>query len=144
MKVEIKRNGKTVQQLVTEAVIVIPISQSSRKIRFKEWVMTFQDFFVELAQDKELTLADRRVLEYLLGVMDLDNYVSVPQNEIAKKLGISERTVRRAIEKLRRKGILLKRKVGRFNAYMLNPEVAWKGSIKRYKEKLIEFNPGKR
>ena len=139
-RVEIKKDEKTVQQFVTEAVIVIPLSQRG-KLNWKRWFMGFQDFFVKLAQDEELTLSDRRVFDYLLGVMDLDNYVSVPQSEIARRLGISERTVRRAIEKLKKKNILLVRKVGRYNAYMLNPEVAWKGSIKRYKNKLIEFNP---
>ena len=139
-RVEIKKDEKTVQQFVTEAVIVIPLSQRG-KLNWKRWFMGFQDFFAQLAKDRELTLADRRVFDYLLSVMDLDNYVSVPQDEIAKKLGLSVRTVQRAIEKLKKKNILLVRKVGRYNAYLLNPEAVWKGSIKRYKNKLIEFNP---
>jgi len=101
--------------------------------------MGFQDFFIRIAEDRELTLADRRVFDYLLGIMDLDNYVSVPQTEIARRLGVSVRTVQRAIEKLQKKNILIVKRVGKYNAYMLNPEAVWKGKIRDYKSKLIEF-----
>ena len=139
-KVEIKKDEKTVQQFVTEAVIVIPLSQRG-KLNWKRWFMGFQDFFARIAMDPELNNTDRRVFDYLLSVMDMDNYVSVPQKEIARKLGVSDRAVRKSLSKLKKKNILLVRKVGRYNAYLLNPEAVWKGSIKRYKNKLIEFNP---
>jgi biotin operon repressor len=130
--------GEIVNTYRTNAVIIIPLTRKG-KLNWKRWFMGFQDFFAAIAKDKELTLSDRRVFEYLLSIMDLDNYVSIPQDEIAKELGISVRTVQRAIEKLRRKNILLVRKVGKHNAYFLNPEAVWKGRIKSYKDKVLEF-----
>ena len=132
------QTGEITVDMQTEAVIVIPVRRKG-KLNWKRWFMGFQDFFAQIAKDNELTLADRRVFDYLLSVMDFDNYVSVPQDEIAKELGISDRTVRRAINKLRKKNILLVKRIGRHNAYMLNPEAVWKGRVNDYKSKVVEF-----
>lgn len=130
--------GEIVEEYSTDAVIVIPVRRKHLP-SCRRWFMGFQGFFLKIAKDRELTLSDRRVFDYLLSVMDFDNYVSVPQNEIARELGISTKTVRRAIEKLKKKNILIVKRVGRYNAYMLNPEAVWKGKIKSYKDKILEF-----
>ncbi len=129
--------GEVIRSYETDAVIVIPIKQ--KRLNHKRWIMGDQNFFYQLAQDKELNITDRRVLDYLISVMDFENYVSVPQDEIANKLGVSVRSVRRSIAKLKKKGILRTRRVGKHNAYMLNPEAIYKGKIKKLDNKILEF-----
>ena len=131
--------GEILQEYQTNAVFVIPVGGSKGKFNWKRWFMGFQDFFAQIAMDSELNNTDRRVFDYLLSIMDFDNYVSIPQKEIAQRLKVSDRAVRKSLMKLRKKNILLVKRIGRFNAYMLNPEAVWKGKVKDYKSKIIEF-----
>lgn len=129
--------GEVVKTYETDAVLVIPIRR--RRLNHKRWIMGDQAFFYKLAKDEELTLTDMRVLSYLISVMDFENYVAVPQKEIASNLRVTERAVRKSISKLKRKGIIKTKKVGRFNAYMLNPEAVFKGKIEKLDRRILEF-----
>lgn len=67
------------------------------------------------------------VLHYLVGNIGRHNAVIVPQTTVAKALGISDRTVMRAIADLEAGQWLQVVKIGagRENAYVLNDRVAW-------------------
>ena len=133
------KTGEVVKTIETETFIIIHSNSNSRLIKRKRWVMTDQLFFRKLATDKDLNITDRRVLDYLISIMDFDNYVSVPQSTIADTLGVSLRSVRRSIKKLKDKGIIRIIKIGKLNAYMLNPEAVYKGKIRDLNDKVIEF-----
>ena len=52
------------------------------------WYMQSQEALVSLAQDREITGECYRVLFILLAELDFENYIYIPQTEIAQKLGM--------------------------------------------------------
>lgn len=80
------------------------------------------------------------VLHYLVGNIGRHNAVIVPQTTIAKALGISDRTVIRAVADLEAGQWLQVVKIGagRENAYVLNDRVAW--ADKRENLRLSRFS----
>jgi DNA-binding MarR family transcriptional regulator len=97
------------------------------------WFMIFQDMLVEMAKDREMTGETCRVLFYLLGKMDFENYVRVTQGDAAAALGLQKTNVSRAVKTLCDKGILLKGpKAGRSATYRLNSAYGWKGKVKNF------------
>jgi DNA-binding MarR family transcriptional regulator len=81
---------------------------------------------ITLAQDKDITGGCYRVLFILLGQLDFENYIYVPQKEIAEKLDMDPAQVSRSIKLLVQKGILLHSPCG----YRLNANYDWKGKVR--------------
>lgn len=102
------------------------------KVKIKErWFMGFQEAFISLAKDKEIKGNDRRVLDYLFGQLNFENYIALMQKEIGESLGIKRPHVSASIKILVRKKIILKGpKLGCSHSYRLNHFYAWKGSVK--------------
>ena len=99
------------------------------------WVMNSQQALELLAMDKELTGENYRVLLLLLSRLDFENWIQVTQSEITQKLQMKKQNVSRAISLLEQKGIILRGpKVGRSNAFRLNPYFGWKGKVKNLDE----------
>ena len=95
------------------------------------WFMAFQEAFIHLAKDREITGEIRRVLDYFFGKLDFENYIHVAQTEIAEALDLQKSHVSRAVKVLCDKQIILKGpKTGRIITYRLNPEYGWKGKVK--------------
>jgi DNA-binding MarR family transcriptional regulator len=95
------------------------------------WVMTFQDAFVRLAADKTIKQEQMRVLLYLIGRLDFENWIHVPQVEISEKLDIAAPNVSRAIAALTAKGLLSRGpKLGRVATLRLSLNVGWKGRVR--------------
>jgi hypothetical protein len=95
----------------------------------RRFVMTNQDALLMMAKDKELTLEPKNVLLYLCGRLDFDNYIQVPQTEIADALEMKKSAVSRAVKLLVAKGILIRGpKVGHSYAFRLNPNYGYKGN----------------
>ena len=93
--------------------------------------MAFQEAFIHLAKDREITGEIRRVLDYFFGKLDFENYIHVAQTEIAEALDLQKSHVSRAVKVLCDKQIILKGpKTGRIITYRLNPEYGWKGKVK--------------
>jgi hypothetical protein len=94
------------------------------------YFMGFQEMFIGLAADKDLTLEPKNVFLYLLGKLDFENYIFVPQTQIAKELGMQRSHVSEAINLLASKGILLEGpKVNRSRTFRLNHTYGWKGKL---------------
>ena len=106
------------------------------RIKIKEgWVMTFQDGLAALAADKDLWGRPRAVLDYLMSKLNFENFISVPQGDIAKALKIHQPHVSAALKILVAKGVLeLGPKHGKSSSYKLNPFYGWRGSVKNLKE----------
>lgn len=95
------------------------------------WVMNSQEALTELAKDKDLKWETHRVLLYLLGRLDFENWILVRTQEIVNALEIKQPNVSRAITLLEKKGILVRgEKLGRSYAFRLNPHYGWKGKVK--------------
>lgn len=97
--------------------------------------MAFQDSFIEIAKDEEITGETLRVLMYLYGLLDFENYIQQSQKEVAEGLGMRKEHVSRAMKVLTSKHIVLEGpKVGRSRCYRLNPNYGWKGKVKSLQE----------
>ena len=84
-----------------------------------------QGAFQLIAADRELTLEPKNVLLYLFSRLDFDNFIQVPQFEIAEALKMDKAKVSKAIKILVEKGILIRGpKVGHSYAFRLNPNWA--------------------
>jgi hypothetical protein len=110
--------------------LVPAITLVRRSWKGEGYFMGFQEMFIGLAADKELTLEPSKVFLYLLGKLDFDNYIYVPQIEIARALNMKPSAVSRAISLLASKGILLEGpKVNRSRTFRLNHTYGWKGKL---------------
>jgi DNA-binding transcriptional ArsR family regulator len=95
------------------------------------WVMTFQDAFIRLAADRTIKGEQLRVLLYLIGKLDFENWIHVPQAEIADVLEMRASNVSRSIAALTAKGLLTRGpKLGRVVTLRLSLNVGWKGRVR--------------
>ena len=83
-----------------------------------------------MAFDKEISRQEpTRVFWYLVKRLDFENYIRVPQVEIAEALEMQKSHVSRAIKLLESKGVLLRGpKVGQSYSWRLNPNCGFKGN----------------
>lgn len=107
-----------------------------QRARIKEgWVMTFQDGLVKLAQDRSLTQQQWRVLAFLMGKLDFENFIHLPQTAIAEALEMHKTHVSTAISELVKKHILVRGpKVGRVGTLRLSSTLGWKGRVRSLQE----------
>jgi DNA-binding transcriptional ArsR family regulator len=95
------------------------------------WVMNNQEAAILLAKDKDIKGETHRVLWFIIGVLDFENWVQISITEIAKEVKMHRPDVSKAMKVLEDKGIILRGpKLGRSFAFMLNPEFGWKGKVK--------------
>ncbi len=101
----------------------------------KGWVMNSQEAMVILAKDKDIKGETHRVLWFIGGILDFENWVQLSVTEIAEELELKRPNVSRAIKLLEEKEIIIRGpKVGRSYAFMLNPDFGWKGKVKNLDE----------
>ena len=102
------------------------------------WVMNSQEGMRILAKDKDIKAETHRVLWFIGGILDFENWVHISITEIAQELDMQRSSVSRAIKLLEKKEIILRGpKVGRSHTFMLNPYFGWKGKVKnleKYRE----------
>ncbi len=101
----------------------------------KGWVMNSQEALEIVAKDKDIKGETYRVLFFICARLDFENWVQISITEIAKELGMHQPDVSKAMKVLEQKEIILRGpKVGRFYAFMLNPEFGWKGKVKNLED----------
>ncbi len=95
----------------------------------KRWFIMAQDALLMLATDDELTGKSLKVLLYLLARLDFENFIQVPQVEIANELKLHKQDVSKYVALLERKGILTRGpKLARSSSFRLNPNFGYKGN----------------
>jgi hypothetical protein len=105
---------------------VILVRKSWKGERF---FVGFQEAFAYIAKEKIGSEA-KDVFLFLLSRLDFENYIFVPQVEIAKELEMQRANVSRAISVLVERGILLEGpKVNRSRTFRLNHTYGWKGKL---------------
>ena len=101
----------------------------------ERWFMAFQDTFIEIAKDPDMTGETMKVLMYLFGKLDFENFIQQSQQDIAKALGMQKQNISRAIRVLVSKQIIFEGpRVGRSKCFRLNPNYGWKGKVKTLQE----------
>lgn len=126
---------KTINTQTGEIIDGIPVYVAP-KVRWKEgWFMGFQEAFIALAEDKDLTGETYKVFMYMLGHLGFENYIAIPQVQIAKDIGMHKEHVSRAIKVLLTKRIIVEGpKLGRTKTYRLNSEYGWRGTVRNLAE----------
>lgn len=98
------------------------------KYRSGGFFVAMQEGFVYLAQ-LGLPQEQMRVLMYLFGNLDFENYIRVSQAEISEKLGMKKPNVSKAIKALVERGIIHRGpKVGTSWTYILDTSFGFKGT----------------
>lgn len=96
------------------------------------FVQVFQRAMIEIAR-LNLRGESRRILEYLLGILKLDNWVRLSQADIARDLGMKPSAVARALRQLMDHDIIEKgTPIGRNQVYRLCEHVGYLGRLDRY------------
>lgn len=109
-----------------------------------KWVATFQSGMEWLSQQESMTGEQWRVFAYLISRLDYDNYLRVPQVEVAEHLHMQKPHVSRAIKGLIDLDVILPGPMaGRYKTYRLNPRIAHRGA-KNYRGTIIEYDELKR
>lgn len=129
--------GEVIRSYQTDAIMIIPIRR--KRIKNKRWGMTNLDELERLATDEELTLLDYRLLFLLMSSVDMDNYVFLSQGDLAKKLKVTERAIRKSLTRLKNKGVLKIQKTGRCNVYLFNPEFFFRGRLDEYEDRIHRY-----
>ena len=126
-----KSNFRTIDMATGELIEGIPVYVAPKVHLEEGWFMGFQEAFLELAKDKDMTGEVTRVLLYLFANLGFENYIVLPQRQIAEALKMRKENVSRAIKTLTAKGIIIEGpKLGRTKAYRLNNKYGWKGKAK--------------
>ena len=101
------------------------------KVKWHEdWLMVMQEALETLAKDRTFTLEMWRVWSFMVGKLGFENWIILPQKEIADSLNMDKGNVSRAIKNLLKKKIILRGpKIGRTSAYKLNSKYGWKGKL---------------
>lgn len=103
------------------------------------WVATFQEGLAWMAK-QEMTGEQWRVFAYLVSRLDFDNFLKVPQKDIAEELKMNVKNVSRAIRGLKELDIIsVGPMAGHSKTYRLNPRIAHRGA-KNYQETIIQYD----
>ena len=104
------------------------------------WVATFQEGLAWMAKQENMTGEQWRVFAYLVSRLDFDNYLKVPQKDIAAELKMNVKNVSRAIRGLKELDIIsVGPMAGHSKTYRLNPRIAHRGA-KNYQETIIQYD----
>jgi hypothetical protein len=131
----------TGKKLNPDDFTVLLVPKTKKKLKEKDWMMFYQAGLAKLAKDKELRGAPRSVLDYLMSMMDFENFIGVDQTRIANELAMEKASVSKAIKLLLEKKILEKGpKFGRMNSYKLNDFYAWRGTVEsKHQSKILSM-----
>lgn len=114
-----------------EVVEGIPVWVGGKAKIHSGWFMTFQEALEELAKDKDLKGEHWRVFSYLMSQLDFENFIQIPQKQIAETLDMNKAKVSLAVKTLVDKKIIIRGpKVGHSSCFRLNPHYGWKGKVK--------------
>ena len=130
-----KRYTQIDQETGEEIGSFVAIIRPKQKSFFGRHMTFNQDMFLHIAN--RLNHEQTRVLMVLFYRLDFENYICIPQSEIAQELGIQQPHVSRALKGLLTEEIITPGpKVGQIKSYKLNPHYGWKGSVTNHNKAL--------
>lgn len=138
------KTGKKQRHVVIDAdtdEVVPTLIYHRKKWKGEHFFMGFQDVFADIAK-KRLGSEATDVFLLILGKVDYNNMLLMPQTEIARQLGMKKQNVCRAITTLIDAGVLKvdPRFASKYRRrLLLNREVAWKGKLKHLGEQERDY-----
>jgi len=124
LSIGIEEEGKY-RGLDVNSTTIISVSTG----KMPDSVFVLQQFCIEISS-RNYSTHTFRVLFYLFGLSQYENYVSIDIKTIAERLKVTERSVLRATKDLEIDNILIKMvhpSDKRRKDYFINPMVAWRG-----------------
>jgi len=121
------------QELASDVLVSVNMRKTIPKV--PDFVMIWQEAIRRVVVGEGLTLITYRVMFFLIGSMEFQNFIGVDIKTIAEDLKVSVPSVDRAMKQLKDIGIVISIKDTfdkRRNAYMLNPLTGWKGKASNY------------
>ena len=104
-------------------------------LKNKDFFFMFQsEHLTKLAFNENLQGSDLRLLLFLFGYLDFENYISITQKEIVAIAKTGQANISKSLGRLEQQGVLTKEKKGNRNVYRLNPSYAWKGKISAFQK----------
>ncbi len=138
---QVQKNGagwEAVNQMTGEVLPLAPFHGSRGEGR-EPHVWLFQERIKRLAEHNPLGQQSMRVLLYLLGVLDWDNWLVVPHTAMVRALQMSAPNVSRAVAQLVDAQILRQAEPpAPRTAYRLNSAYAYKGKYAALKKRRRE------
>ena len=145
-------DAKVIYTVDRETGEMIPIAESipeeadefingikKRNAKGLEFAMIYQESQLEMCQ--KLSSNAYRILGMIIGKMKWDNCsYGHTHRSIAEFLGMSTRTVNRAMRELKESGMVVWNGKKGKTVYHINPAYAWKGSFHRMKYKMPLFD----
>ncbi|MFC4075261.1 helix-turn-helix domain-containing protein [Salinithrix halophila] len=109
------------------AYIAFPLTKKYLK---GDFFLAMQEGFIQISKMR-LTGEQLKVLLFLMGKLDFENWIPVNQKEIAEELSLKRPNVSRALKRLEENGIIVKgEKNGRSWTYRLETSYGYKGKGK--------------
>lgn len=103
------------------------------------WLAMSQLALKEIVTNDKMKQNDYRVFLSICSHLDYENYLLIPQKEIAEEIGMAPSHFNRSMKKMVEIGILeVGTKVGRSNSYRLSIQVGWKGTAKNHRKQTDE------
>jgi hypothetical protein len=115
-----------------------------QKWKGESFFMGFQEAFAELTK-KRLGSEAKDVFLLILGQVDYNNQVTMPQVEMARQLGMKRQNVSRAVAVLIKEEVLIveEPQLGRNRRLRLNDRYGWKGKLKNLRTQRKLTSKGK-
>jgi hypothetical protein len=115
-----------------------------QKWKGESFFMGFQEAFAELAK-KRLGSEAKDVFLLILGRVDYNNQVTMPQVEMARQLGMKRQNVSRAVAVLIKEEVLIveEPQLRRNQRLRLNDRYGWKGKLKNLRTQRKSTSKGK-
>lgn len=108
------------------------------------WVAMTMDGLKKLMATPGVGLTEMKVFAELFSRLDYENFIMVPQVDIATAIKVGRSHVNEAFKKLIEIGAVIPGpKVGRSATYRLSPEIGWRGGKKQLRAALNVIEGGK-
>lgn len=114
----------------------IPAPPQRRQRRPENFYMGFQDANIEAATRKDLKGNDLRLLLFLQGTADYENWITVTAADMSEALGIHRTHIYHGLTRLRKAGILehVPSNPGHRAGWRFAPSFLWRGKVKNLHE----------
>lgn len=114
---------------LTGEVVILAVRLASGGRWKQKHVRLFQQTIDEVACKRVLGEESWCILGVLLGVLDWDNWLVIPQKQIGTRLGMTAPQVSRAMRQLKREGLIVQAEApAPRSAYRLSAALAYRGS----------------
>ena len=127
--------SNAVKGIIGEGVNV-SVHLTKKKVQIEDYVMLFQEA-VLMMLNGNMSKTMLKIFVYFLGKLKYSNHIGVDQKTIAEENGVSIDTVKPEMAKLIKMNIIVVYKDiqdKRRNVYIINPRVAWKGTVSERKK----------